>query len=107
MTIEKLCRVIGEVLTRIANSPNEPVDQENGVQLWAAPEDDETRAVMEAFDGMLRITVRELPQQFRLEGEGTTPESVVRPQSNIWHPNDVVPGVLNDGCSGPGQGSGA
>lgn len=104
MTIEKLCRAIGEVLTRIANSPKELVDQENGIQLWAAPEDDETRAVMEAFDGTLCITVRELPQQLQLEGEGPTPKSA---QSNIWHPNDVVQGVFNDGCSGPGQGNGA
>lgn len=78
MTLKQLTEMIRDSLFHIAQNPQEPVDQEKGLQIWGVPADDEMREVLTAFGGTLRISVMELPQQM------VSTEPVA---GNLWHPD--------------------
>lgn len=64
LTVDNLCGALRHFLKQIAERPDEPVDRDNGLILYGVPGDDVMRAVLDAFGGELKITVRELPAVF-------------------------------------------
>ena len=82
LTIGTLCDAVRHFLRQIVEHPEQPVDQGRGLVLLGIPGDDEMIALMEAFCGEIKITVREMPKEISIDPLPANPESVI-----LWQPS--------------------
>lgn len=87
LTVDNLCDALRFFFRQIVDTPTQPVDPEKGIVLYGTPADDTMKAMMEAFGGCIRITIREMPEAISFARGAGAGEQGSSPL-NLWHPNE-------------------
>ena len=84
LTVDNLCAALRSFFQQIVEHPEQPVDQERGVVLYGDPGDATMKALMEMFNGTVKITIREMP----IAMERTFSHEIAQgPGAILWEPS--------------------